>query len=338
MRRDGTRCLGRRSIRGGHGAGLTRARWMAYPLRMLRGARALIEAIVDRPDEDAPRLLYADHVRDRDAPRAELIAVQCALPRATVESERTALRRREFALLQEHKARWLAEVGLQMGEGQFLRGFVEEIELLVERLGVATGDLVQLAPVRQVRILETRIGRISPVADLAGAPLLRRAESLELRDCRLEADGVRRLFGGAFDRLRRLSLRRAKLDAAGVQALLEGEALASVTTLDLAGNELRNAGAESLAQSTRLASLERLDLTRNNVADAGASALAGTDALPRLEVLRLPTNTIHEEGALALARSSALAALTLLDVHDNFVGKRGALALDAAFGPRCRLR
>jgi len=302
-------------------------------------ARALLEAVVDRPDEDAPRLAYADFVSHRDGPCGELIALQCALAKATGEDEKTGLSHREFSLLQEHKARWLAELGLRMGEGQFVRGFVEKVELLVERLDVATGDLALLSPVREVRIIETRKARASPVVDYAGAPLFRLAESLHLSDHLIEVDGIRRLFGpGRFDRLRNLSLRGANLDSAGVEALLQCEAIAGLTGLDLAKNELRNAGAEAIAQSTMVARLEALGLTRNNIGDAGAAALAQTTCLPNLKTLLLPSNTLYADGALALARSGSLAGLELLDVRDNFIGKQGALALDAAFGSRCRLR
>ena len=43
---------------------------------------AFLAAIVDRPDDDLPRLVYADYLDETgDAERAEFIRVQCDLAR-----------------------------------------------------------------------------------------------------------------------------------------------------------------------------------------------------------------------------------------------------------------
>ncbi len=45
-------------------------------------AEAFLEAIIGRPDDDGPRLAYADWLDERgDAARAEFIRVQIALAR-----------------------------------------------------------------------------------------------------------------------------------------------------------------------------------------------------------------------------------------------------------------
>ncbi len=40
---------------------------------------AFLQAIIERPDDDAPRLIYADWLDERGDPRGEFIRVQCAL-------------------------------------------------------------------------------------------------------------------------------------------------------------------------------------------------------------------------------------------------------------------
>src|SRR5262245_17089304 len=92
---------------------------------------ALRAAVCASPDEDAPRLVYADYVAEHgDAARAELIRVQCEL--ATLDAthrRRAGLLWREWELLARHAPRWRAELptlrGLQWG--RFTRGFVSEV-------------------------------------------------------------------------------------------------------------------------------------------------------------------------------------------------------------------
>jgi uncharacterized protein (TIGR02996 family) len=100
-----------------------------------------LQAVLDAPDDDAPRLIYADWLDDHGDPaRAEFIRLQCRPDPRQVG--------RAGALLGTHHARWLApllELGLKerpfregpmawwrvVGEGgcefTFTRGFVSEI-------------------------------------------------------------------------------------------------------------------------------------------------------------------------------------------------------------------
>ena len=56
---------------------------------------ALFQAILDAPDDDAPRLVYADWLEEGGrAEHAELIRAQCRLPR---QGQRTAAAKRLVA-------------------------------------------------------------------------------------------------------------------------------------------------------------------------------------------------------------------------------------------------
>lgn len=72
---------------------------------------AFLQAIREAPDDDAPRLVYADwltdHGDDLGRARAELIRVQCQLARlAPDDPGRAALSERETALLDAHTIDW----------------------------------------------------------------------------------------------------------------------------------------------------------------------------------------------------------------------------------------
>jgi uncharacterized protein (TIGR02996 family) len=69
---------------------------------------AFLQAIREAPEDDAPRLVYADWLDDQDrAERAELIRTQCALAAlAEAGPRRAALAEREKVLLEAHKVEW----------------------------------------------------------------------------------------------------------------------------------------------------------------------------------------------------------------------------------------
>src|SRR5438132_1016345 len=75
----------------------------------MTGAGAFLDAIRAQPDDDTPRLVYADWLDDRgDAARAEFLRVQCELARWVPQLDRReALRRREGELLARHANDWL---------------------------------------------------------------------------------------------------------------------------------------------------------------------------------------------------------------------------------------
>ena len=86
---------------------------------------ALLRAIRTNPDEDTPRLVYADWLQEHDAPeRAEFIRVQCALAQLEPWTERAVdLSIRERQLLHEHRDSWIAELPLfaRLRSDRFLR-------------------------------------------------------------------------------------------------------------------------------------------------------------------------------------------------------------------------
>jgi uncharacterized protein (TIGR02996 family) len=108
---------------------------------------ALLRAICAHPDDDTPRLVYADWLQERDCePRAELIRAQCRMRAPSLpDDEFRALSARANELLRAHGAEWKrAELpqfetfvtrygsyvhtsppGLRWGA--FRRGFVESV-------------------------------------------------------------------------------------------------------------------------------------------------------------------------------------------------------------------
>ena len=72
---------------------------------------AFLSDILASPEDDAPRLVYADWLSENgDEPRAEFIRAQVELPRGTLKGDaRRKLQARVNKLEAEHKKTWLGE-------------------------------------------------------------------------------------------------------------------------------------------------------------------------------------------------------------------------------------
>jgi uncharacterized protein (TIGR02996 family) len=90
---------------------------------------ALLQAIRDAPEDDGPRLVYADWLEEHgDLSRAEFIHIQCGLACPRVPGRRRErLRAREQELLAVHREEWLGKLRTSPLPWVFHRGFVERL-------------------------------------------------------------------------------------------------------------------------------------------------------------------------------------------------------------------
>jgi uncharacterized protein (TIGR02996 family) len=110
--------------------------------------------IVANPEDDAPRLIFADWLEDHGDPdRAEFIRTQIELARLDEDAtDRPKLERREQVLLAENRERWLAELPAwaRKEAGKFCRGFVSEMTLTGNRFLKNAADLWAATPLESV--------------------------------------------------------------------------------------------------------------------------------------------------------------------------------------------
>jgi uncharacterized protein (TIGR02996 family) len=95
----------------------------------MRPEDEFLHAIRAEPEEDAPRLVFADWLEEhgRQA-RAEFIRAQCAVARLSEgDPHREALRQRAWELLQRHRAAWVRPCRGWVRRGTFRRGFIERV-------------------------------------------------------------------------------------------------------------------------------------------------------------------------------------------------------------------
>jgi uncharacterized protein (TIGR02996 family) len=281
---------------------------------------AFLQAIIEAPDDDTPRLVYADwldeHGQDE---RAELVRVQCELARlAEGDRLRPELAAREWKLLTEHGKEWAQPLREAVSSWELRRGLVEAVTISGD---AGAGRFIRLAPT---------LFRLAPIRHLCFRP-----ETM-----------FRRVPAGLTD------MTVAEFHAVGHDCLRELTRLTEllrVRTLDLSDNELDYRSALVLADAPNLAGLKSLDLGTNCVSDSGARALANSPHLKGLETLNLSGGedrqadwsvigvtrpNIGDAGAIALASSPYLDGLKRLLLYENRLSEEAQQALRARFADR----
>ena len=229
-------------------------------------------AILDRPDDDGPRLVFADWLEEEgDAERAELIRLQCGAGDP----------QRERDLIARRGAHWAGPVLRYVYGYSFRRGFVEEVTVEAAMFLDLGERMFNAAPIRLVRLIQARavLGR------LFQSPLLSLVRALHLTACKIGNEGAILLADCPHVAgLRTLRLGENALDDQAVEALTDSPYLSNLTSLALSNNLIGDLGARLLATCASFPHLAALDLSANQIGDAGAEALALS---PHLRLARL---------------------------------------------------
>jgi uncharacterized protein (TIGR02996 family) len=256
----------------------------------------LLAAVLAEPDDETPRLVYADWLQEQGDPRGELVTIQCELARlgADAPGERAnALRLRERDLLKRHRKAWFEPlVGRQRLEDcQIKSGFLHTITMRCVELAERGPALFAAEPVYRVHLTD-------PAVDVVGAsPMAARLRALDLRNVRLGERGVRALCAATFSALEELDLVLCRLGAKGTRTLAEvaqPQRLPSLRALHLANNGMGDPGAIALSRAPILGSLRELHLGMNAIGPAGARALAASPYLNDVVRLRMWMNPLGE--------------------------------------------
>jgi uncharacterized protein (TIGR02996 family) len=297
---------------------------------------AFLQDILEHPDEDAPRLIYADWLEDQgDETRAEFIRLQSARARMPEDDpRREPYADREQQLVQEHQAEWIGPAGQRISAQEFRRGFLASAAIKADAFLEYGADLLLAHPGVTVRV--EKLGSLLPA--LCSQPWLTGLRGLDLGNTPLGEEGVLTLIGsGHLTELRTLNLARTGLGIAGARRLAAAPSLSRVLDLDLCANDLRPAGVRALLQAGSWGQLESLGLDDNYLRDEGTEVLVQARQLTRLVSLDLRDNQMSQAGGLALAAASHWSALRKLDLgcldiyyNPNTIGDRGVSALAGA--------
>ncbi len=316
---------------------------------------ALRRAVCAAPDDDLPRLVYADWLDEHgDSARAEFIRVQCEQARTPWMSARwRQLHRAADHLRRGHQAEWSANVDGVARYGYLGRGFVETVYMFSKRFVTHGNKLLDAEPVHTVRLIDLHAAAGAvPVREFVASPPVARLRGLDfgnsvltfsemedisyagtgplagLRDLTLEGGAIiGPLLVGLMRRLGGLKhLRVRPWDGGPARSVLEvlfrEKAFERVETLDLSGTEVADA-VPALAASRHAAGLTRLHLAQACDA-AGIAALAASTTLRNLAVLDLTGCPVTDADVQALAGAVFAPTLKVLVVRQSQVPRANA--------------
>lgn len=209
---------------------------------------ALREAVIAAPEDDAPRVAYADAIESTDPVRAEFIRLQLALARCRREhlntdnppvAPQTTLPAYcyEGELSRKYGDEWAKDLKDLTTWFVFIRGFVEWVRF-------DAAEFLRIAPelYRRAPVLHLELKGVKPVAEeLFRSPHLSRIVSMHLWGNDLEdAEAMILACSPHLGRLAWLELGNNKIGEAGLEALAASDRLPRVGYVGFMFNAIEN--------------------------------------------------------------------------------------------------
>lgn len=357
---------------GGHAAPAKKGFWKKLfsgsdvPRARPPAEQALLDAIIDHPEQHALWLAYGDHLEKQGDPLGTFIRLDRELEQLDIDDpRRDAVDKQFMQLANKHGRKWLkplAALGLEpvvMGTYFAAMWLTEGLvtELTITRPGILPERAAELfAAAPALMRLDLSFDGLN-IPAIAALPQMQQIHGLTLSDRRLTAEDLRALASSPhlqrlrhldlsfntltpellqiltdaalFGRLRSLRLVSCDIDDAG--AGLIAAAPGRLEKLVLESNELTATGLAAIGKSRHLENLRELDLSANGrISDEGVAALSGAAFLPRLEALSLNRCSIGAPGFIEMARWPC-EALAILRIDDNVAGPTalGPAGIDA---------
>jgi uncharacterized protein (TIGR02996 family) len=315
---------------------------------------ALFRAILDNPDDDAPRLAFADWLAaNGEAARAAFIRAQIAeanIPPVTRQAdpwrlgsyfsshswteppvevlhfgwdqhspERNRLHEEIRALRDSHAAEWRRKLPDDWPDTEpiFRRGFVERLEIPVGQLVRYPARYLDAAPIRTLTLC-WKPGY--PLNSYEQAPVVAALPQLARLEC-LNFSVSGREFVSTF-----------------VRAFIVTPEASNLRTLDLSRTEVEEDTLHAVIASDHLRELQSLNLSHNTFGPDFLEALGATDKLPGLRTLGLSDCKMTPEGADRFFRGRLMGQLTNVSFTWNAEFGEGGTAAIAACPHLARFR
>ncbi len=325
---------------------------------------SFLAEIIAAPDDDGPRLVYADWLEERGDPRAEFIRMQCEEARLGECKRRTDLRRRAKLFLQRYGRDWTAELGAtgpEFRDPEYHRGFVESATISIRYFLKSVAGVMSRTPLR--RVVLTSGDKLLP--KLTQAKHLQQIEELHFADSGFPEQDLAdffqspylanlrgfRLYGtysigsvlasglasASLPKLASLDLGPIQtVDSSWVTTLLTAQWLSSVEVLCL--RNLSDAAVRAIAASPRLGKLKDWDLAGSGQplsAETGRT-LAASPLTQRLEHLKMEFCGMEVGGLQAMA-AAHWPRLQTLNFNFAELGPAGVEALAAGNWPALKV-
>ncbi len=224
-----------------------------------------LQSILTRPDDDEPRLHYADWLTQSGDPLGEFIRLQCTPELA--EPEKST---RERCLLSQHRSRWSQSIGEIVNWYAFQRGFVEEVAISDVNLIKHAVRLMGNAPVRDIH-MSNNGARLDVLPAL---PFLKHTLFLDISAQRLGDEGLESLADAPLlAHVHGLNLGSSCITDQGLEALCDSPNVGNLRELYLNDNPITDDGIRLFVMSPLADQLTRLDVRHTRISHDGIDAL-----------------------------------------------------------------
>ncbi|MFO0549466.1 MAG: TIGR02996 domain-containing protein [Polyangiaceae bacterium] len=307
--------------------------------------KELLDEILARPDDDDPRVVYADWLVSRGDPRGEFIHIQCQ--RGGGSTRRVGrwanmpdseLGTREQELLKKHEKEWIRPFYGRL-RPVWRRGFIDYVSLNGVQFVEFMTELIERAPLAFFDLRKVTSGHCDA---MAAAPIMRGARRLSLAIPKVTARSLKLLASPHLSGLRRLRV-DLMYGNTGIEILREATGLTSLEHLDLSntygyvpgGREVYHAlTAKQLDAITAGPTFARLGSftfeCHNKVADCVPELLSRGTSLRTLSVQNCG---LPDQSIAALLSAPGLAQLEEVHLVGNELGPQTLAVLTGARPP-----
>jgi uncharacterized protein (TIGR02996 family) len=306
---------------------------------MVTDGEALRRAIVENPDEDTHRLVYADWLDENRQPdRAAFIRAQIEAARAEPFSPQArAAKGKADELFRKNRAAWTTSIRDKVHDFWFKRGFVTGVQAEASEFSRVAPPLFEAEPLQELTLCRSPDheywASVEPVFEM---PQLRRLRKLAIAP-RLEL--LYDEYGAItksqhLDALTDLSLRDNPIDPAWLQEVLSGDRFPALAGLDIA--DCSNLGPRLVAALEKAShrTLRRLDASQVMFPSDHLRRMLACQCLRNVEELRLGYGARPSEPGplfhLDLGWVMPWERLSVLDVSGQHLGDEGVKALARA--------
>lgn len=300
---------------------------------------ALYRAICSHPDEDTPRLAFADLIEENgDSLRARFIRTQVALARTPPhDAEWVKVRQYEpdaaTGWTMTDKLPKPLPSGASWHRFEFRRGFPWKVGVESLNAFVNGGEAVfDLAPIQVLDIDSSGRPNLRILADW---PHLARIRKLEMSNGWFGTSDVSRLAESEYAaNITELGFEFDGISSDGLTALAASSLFTRIRGLELRSNNIPTAlVVDSLAAAREPGALSRLSLPYNKVGRDDAEHLFALPLMHQLQHLDLSDNPLlGVQGVTALAESGMVRGLRILNLSKTRPGVPGVKALTEAGG------
>ncbi len=197
---------------------------------------ALLKAVIDQPDNDAPRLAYADWCDRRGDPRGRFIRVQLELAKVEFDLEspkRQPLMDESMTLLENDGQEWMPSKHPDVFKWKMHRGFVAGIHIAASSFLNHYAELGALYPIQHVNLRDL----VPHARNVLTSRNLRMLSSLSANYGGITDDDLKAFSQSHFvDNLWWLDLSDNQINQEGVEALITSPFLKKLGYVWLEGN------------------------------------------------------------------------------------------------------